>query len=54
MTIEELISELMASCQSIDDEVCVGDPGLVTLVGRATDGKVWINDYPTSSSGGEG
>ena len=51
MTVEELINELMATCQSLDAEVCVGDPGLVTMVGGATDGKVWLNDYPTETSG---
>jgi len=44
MTVEELINELMATCQSLDEHVIVGDPGLVTQVSRTTEG-VWLNDY---------
>ena len=47
MTVEELINELMASCQSLDDDVMVGVDGGATLVsGHADSRTVWINDYP--------
>jgi len=54
MTVEELINELMASCQSLEDQVCVGSAGLVTLVSGETVhrdetytvNQVWLNNYP--------
>ena len=46
MTVEELINELMASCQCLDDEVILCDVGGVTKVsseeGTTT---VLLNDY---------
>lgn len=53
MTVQELIDELRATCQSLDDEVIVYDAGPVTRVSAdwvRGDGKrpVIINSYPPS------
>ena len=53
MTVEELICELMASCQSLDDQVIVGEAGIVTRVSgyarSPTEAQVHLNDYESSS-----
>lgn len=45
MTVEELIGELMASCNSLEDDVWLGTtPGPVLLVSGA-EGLVFLNNY---------
>ena len=46
MTVEELINELMASCQTLNDEVLVMDVGIITKVsGNKYSEDVYLNDY---------
>lgn len=51
MTVEELIGELMATCQSLNDEVRVGDTGepILLVSSDAHSGIVRLNDYESES-----
>lgn len=56
MTVQELIDELIATCDSLDDEVIVYDAGPVTRVSAdwtRGDGSrpVVLNSYPPSEDG---
>jgi hypothetical protein len=52
MTVEELINELMASCQSLNDDVMVFDQGIVTKVsGDRYSETVYLNDYEPVEKG---
>ena len=47
VTVEELINELMASCQTIDDDVWVGDTSgpVLKVSGDRHSETVYLNEY---------
>ena len=46
MNVAELICELLASAQSLDDPVIVSDVGKITMVSYSNNGCIYLNDYP--------
>ena len=54
MNVADLICELLASAQSLDDPVIVSDVGIITKVSTSDNGCIYLNDYPAEKGQSDG